>query len=70
MTPSMTDESTSIGTAGRRQSPAGAVMPMGVRRALLGLLAALGAGALYLTVVRGEALLYDLGALGRLVLCL
>jgi hypothetical protein len=66
----MTDESTSIGPTGRRLPQAGADMPTGVRRGLLGLMAVLAAGALYLVIVRGEALLADLGALGRLVLCL
>jgi hypothetical protein len=41
-------------------------MPAGVRWALLGVLGALLAGALYLIAVRGEALLVDLSALSRI----
>jgi hypothetical protein len=41
-------------------------MPAGVRWALLGVLGALIAGALYLIAVRGEALLVDLSALSRI----
>lgn len=45
-------------------------MPPAVRVALWTVLAALGGGALYLLAVRGEALLLDLAAFGRFVLCL
>jgi hypothetical protein len=41
-------------------------MPGGVRWALFGALGLLLAGALYLVSVRGEALLLDLSALGRI----
>jgi hypothetical protein len=41
-------------------------MPAGVRWALLGVLGALLAGALYLIAVRGEALLVDLSTLSRI----
>jgi hypothetical protein len=41
-------------------------MPGGVRWAVLGVLGLVLAGALYLVSVRGEALLLDLSALGRI----
>lgn len=66
----MKDDSTSIDMIGRPPTRAGAIMPARVRGVLLGVMAVLGAGAFYLLLVRGEALLHDLGALGRIVLCL
>ncbi|NWG88189.1 MAG: hypothetical protein HXY26_11910 [Hydrogenophilaceae bacterium] len=65
----MTDQSPAIAT-GASPPPTGARTPGGVRALVWGVLGALGGGALYLLVVRGEALLLDLAALGRLVLCL
>jgi hypothetical protein len=44
-------------------------MPAGIRRALLGVVGALFAGALYLIAVRGEALLVDLSALSQRIFC-
>jgi hypothetical protein len=44
-------------------------MPRGVRLALTLALAALFTGALYLVVVRGEALLVDLAAFGSRLWC-
>jgi hypothetical protein len=41
-------------------------MPAAVRWAVLGTVALVFAGALYLIAVRGEALLLDLSALGRI----
>jgi hypothetical protein len=48
---------------------AGARMPRGVRLALTLAIAALITGALYLVVVRGDALLVDLAALGSRLWC-
>lgn len=56
---------TSIG----RETAAREGMPGGVRWAVLGVLGLMFAGALYLIAVRGEALLLDLSALGR-IFCL
>jgi hypothetical protein len=45
---------------------AGGAMPGAVRWAVLGAIGLVLAGALYLVSVRGEALLLDLAALGRI----
>lgn len=44
-------------------------MPVGVRRVMLGVLAVLAALATYLVVVRGDALLLDLQAMGSRIWC-
>jgi hypothetical protein len=44
-------------------------MPRGLRRLLLALLGVLLAGASYLLVVRGEALLLDLAAVSQRIFC-
>jgi len=48
----------------------GKPMPSRVRAALWVTLVMLLAGALYLYAVRGEAIMLDLGAIGRFLLCL
>lgn|GEM_PF-5718807 len=58
---------------GARQIDGGAAarrtMPAPLRGALIGLLALLLGGALYLVSVRGEALLLDLSALSQRMFC-
>ena len=44
-------------------------MPAGVRHAVLGVVGAVFASALYLIAVRGEALLVDLSALSQRIFC-
>jgi hypothetical protein len=53
----------------REPASSDARMPRGVRIALIGVLAALFSGAIYLIAVRGEALLVDLAALGNRLWC-
>lgn len=55
-------------TMGRTPQDDAGAPPM-VRRALLALVALVGAGACYLVAVRGEALLADLAAIGSKVWC-
>jgi formate/nitrite transporter FocA (FNT family) len=45
-------------------------MPRGVRYAVLGIIAGLFMGAVYLIVVRGQALLVDLSGLAQRLFCL
>ena len=45
-------------------------MPRHVRRVLWGTLAVIGGLAVYLLVVRGTAIIYDLGRMGAGLLCL
>jgi hypothetical protein len=60
---------------GAQQAPVGGTdaerhrMPAGVRLAVMAAVALVLTGALYLIAVRGEALLADLGALSRRLLC-
>jgi len=44
-------------------------MPLGLRRLLLALLGILLAGAAYLLMVRGEALIIDLAAFSQRIFC-
>lgn len=50
-------------------APASDRMPPAVRRAVLAIVVLLSVGAAYLLVVRGEALLLDLAAVGRYLGC-
>lgn len=50
-------------------APANDRMPPAVRRAVMAAVAILSLGAAYLIVVRGEALLLDLAAVGRYLGC-
>jgi hypothetical protein len=51
------------------RSASSEAMPRGIRRAVFATVGLLLAGALYLIVVRGEAMLLDLQALGTKVWC-
>ena len=57
-------EHAELGRETARQS-----MPGAVRWAVLGVVGLVLAGALYLVAVRGEALLFDLSALGQRIFC-
>ena len=45
-------------------------MPPRVRRIVWGALAVIGGGAAYLLIVRGTAIIYDLGQMGAALFCL